>query len=490
MRSAGARLVRVVVTMTEYLDEAAQILKELERRKKRNSIDQYFPDSGPLRRELYKKHMEFFGAGKKYSERTMLAANRVGKTLTVGGYETVLHLTGQYPDWWPGRRFDHPVEWWAGGDTTTTVRDILQLALLGPIGEFGTGLIRGDRLIDTTNKRGLADAVENIYVRHVSGGKSILQLKSYDQEREAWQGTAKHGIWLDEEPPMSIYSEAYMRTMTTNGMIMNTYTPVEGMGEVTQAFLDVDKSSDKYVVMAGWNDVPHLSEEQKKKYLEGIPLHEREARSTGVPTIGAGKIYPITLEDLLCDPIEIPRHWQKAYALDVGWNRTAALWGSLDRDSDTLYLYSEHYMGEASPAAHASAIKARGEMTGLIDPASRGRSQHDGSQLIQMYRNEGLQLVLADNAVESGIFEVYQRMISGRLRIFRNLMNLQKELPMYRRDAHGKIVKQNDHLLDCLRYLCMGTQFFGYSNTQKEGHYATTHNGVVYLTSRPRKAYR
>src|SRR6185312_10523204 len=367
--------------MSELLQEAERILKELESRKKRNAIDQYFPDSGPLRRELYKKHLEFFEAGKKYTERTALAANRIGKTLTIGGYETTLHLTGQYPDWWPGKRFDHPVEWWAGGDTTTTVRDILQLALLGPIGEFGTGLIRGDCLIGTTNKRGLADAVENIYVRHSSGGKSILQLKSYDQDREAWQGTAKHGVWLDEEPPLSIYSEAYMRTMTTNGMIMNTYTPVEGMGDVTQMFLDADKSSDKYLVMAGWNDVPHLSEEQKKKYLEGIPLHEREARTTGVPTIGAGKIYPVSLEDILCDPIKLPDYWPKGYSLDVGWNRTAALWGAHDRDSDILYLYSEHYMGEASPAAHASAIKARGEMTGFIDPASRGRSQHDGSQL-------------------------------------------------------------------------------------------------------------
>lgn len=475
---------------TEFLEEAERVLKELENRKKRNSIDQYFPDAGALRRELYKKHMEFFTAGKDHTERLALAANRVGKTSTMGGYEVCLHMTGLYPEWWPGRRFDKPTQWWAGGDTTTTVRDILQLALLGPIGEFGTGLIRGDCLIDTTNKRGLADAVENIYVRHKSGGKSILQFKSYDQEREAWQGTAKDGVWLDEEPPMSIYSEAYMRTMTTNGMIMNTYTPVEGMGEVTQAFLDVDKSPDKYLVMAGWDDVPHLSEEQKKKYLEGIPLHELEARTTGVPTIGSGKIYPIKVEDLLCDPFELPKFWAKGYALDVGWNKTAALWGALDREDNVLYLYSEHYMGEASPAAHASAIKARGDMTGFIDPASRGRSQHDGSQLIQLYRNEGLNLLLADNAVEAGIFDVYQRMISGRLRIFKTLLNLQKELPMYRRDPHGKVVKQNDHLLDTMRYLCRATNQLGYSNSQKEGHYATTSGGVTYLTSRPRKAYK
>lgn len=476
--------------MSDLLVEASQILKELESRKKRNSIDQYFPETGPLRRELYKKHMEFFAAGKDHSERLALCANRIGKTTTMGGYEVALHMTGLYPDWWPGYRFDKPNEWWIGGDTTTTVRDILQLTLLGPVGDFGTGLIRGDCLIDTSNKRGLSDAVENFYVRHVSGGKSFGQFKSYDQERVAWQGTAKHGVWLDEEPPQDIYSEASMRTMTTDGLMLSTYTPVEGMGDVTQSFLDVDKPEDKFLLLAGWNDVPHLSEEQKKKYLEKVPLHEREARTTGVPTIGAGKIYQVTTDDLLCEPFKLPDHWAKGFGMDVGWNRTAVLWGALDRDSDTLYLYSEHYMGEASPAAHASAIKARGEMTGFIDPASRGRSQHDGAQLLQLYRNEGLELLIADNAVESGIFDVYQRMISGRIRIFRNLGNLQKELPMYRRDAHGKVVKQNDHLLDAMRYLIRAIPQLGYATSSKQGHYATTTGGVTYLTSRPKKAYR
>lgn len=476
--------------MSEILDEAAQIQKELDRRKKHNAIDTYFPDSGPLRRELYKKHLEFFAAGLTHSERCALCANRVGKTTTMGGYEVALHLTGLYPYWWAGRRFNHPVEVWVGGDTTTTVRDIIQLILLGPIGEFGTGLIRGECIIDHANKRGLSDAVENVYVRHVSGGKSFMQFKSYDQEREAWQGTAKHIIWLDEEPPMSVYAEAAMRTMTTNGMIISTYTPVEGMGEVTQSFLDSDKPEDKFLLFASWDDVPHLTEEQKNKFLQKIPLHQRKARSTGIPTIGAGLIYPVDIEQLQCDPMEIPKHWQKAYALDVGWNRTAALWGALDRDSDVLYLYSEHYESEASPAIHAMAIKARGEMVGLIDPASRGRSQHDGAQLIKMYRDEGLNLVLADNAVETGLFEVYERMVSGRLKIFKNLLQLQRELPMYRRDEQGKIVKKNDHLCDTMRYLCMGVDSFGYSRSAKEAHYATTQNGVSYITSRPRKAYR
>ena len=215
---------------------AELIVRELERRKQRTKIETFYQT--PENRAGYPVHMAFFDAGNTYRERLILAGNRTGKTESIGGYETVLHLTGKYPEWWGGRRFAKPVSWWIGGDTATTVRDIIQLKLLGLVGSFGTGLIPGDLLIDTTNKRGVPDAVENIYVKHASGGRSVAQLKSYDQGREAWQGTEQHGIWLDEEPPMPIYSEALMRTMTTNGMVMLTFTPMLGMTEVTQSFID------------------------------------------------------------------------------------------------------------------------------------------------------------------------------------------------------------------------------------------------------------
>jgi phage terminase large subunit-like protein len=215
---------------------AESIVRELERRKQRNRIDTFYATQE--NRAGYPVHMAFFEAGKVHRERLVLAGNRCGKTEGIGGYETVLHLTGRYPDWWPGRRFDKPVSWWVGGDTATTVRDIIQYKLLGKVGDFGTGLIPGECLIDTSNKRGVPDAVENIYIKYAGGGRSVCQMKSYDQGREAWQGTEQHGVWLDEEPPLPIYSESLIRTMTTGGMIMLTFTPMHGLTEVTQDFIE------------------------------------------------------------------------------------------------------------------------------------------------------------------------------------------------------------------------------------------------------------
>jgi hypothetical protein len=156
------------------------------------------------------------------------------------------------------------------------------------------------------------------------------------------------------------------------------------------------------------------------------------------------------------DDFPLPDHWPRAYGLDVGWNKTAAVWGALDREADILYLYSTHYRGQAEPSVHAEGIRARGDwIEGAIDPASRGRSQRDGEQLLQDYTDLGLHLTPADNSVEAGILRVWERMSTGRLKVFRSLGDWLAEYRIYRRDDKGRVVKKNDHLMDATRYLEM-----------------------------------
>jgi hypothetical protein len=160
--------------------------------------------------------------------------------------------------------------------------------------------------------------------------------------------------------------------------------------------------------------------------------------------------------EFVVDDMQLPAFWPRAYALDVGWNRTAGIWGAWDRDSDIVYLYSEHYVGQAEPAIHAQAIGARGKwIPGVIDPASRGRSQDDGAQLMAQYKALGLDLRAADNAVESGLYEVWTRLSTGRLKVFKSLRNWLTEYRIYRRDEKGRIIKEHDHLMDATRYLAM-----------------------------------
>lgn len=212
----------------------------------------------------------------------------------------------------------------------------------------------------------------------------------------------------------------------------------------------------KYTVMASWDDVPHLSEQDKAEILASIPPYQRDARSKGIPQLGAGAIYPISEDDILADPFELPYYWPRCFAMDVGWNKTAGLWATIDRENDIVFLYSEYYQGQAEPPVHAQGFLARGEwVPGVIDPSARQRAQKDGERLMSQYRKLGLNLTVADNAVEAGLYECWMRLSSGRLKVFRGLGNFLTEYRLYRRDENGKVVKERDHLMDCMRYLVM-----------------------------------
>ena len=209
------------------------------------------------------------------------------------------------------------------------------------------------------------------------------------------------------------------------------------------------------VITATWDNSPHLTQEAKEALWASIPPYQRDARSKGVPQLGSGAIYPVPESDIVCDPFKIPSYWPRSYGLDVGWNRTAAIFQAHDLETDTVYFYSEHYRGQAEPSIHADAIKARAGdwMMGVIDPASRGRGQRDGEQLFTNYVQLGLRISKAENGVEAGLFDVWQRLSTGRLKVFKTLQAWLGEYRLYRRDEKGAVVKSNDHLMDATRYL-------------------------------------
>ena len=71
---------------------------------------------------------------------------------------------------------------------------------------------------------------------------------------------------------------------------------------------------------------------------------------------------------------------------------------------------------------------------------------------------QGLDIQLADKAVEAGIHDVLDLLSMGRLKVFASCTAWFEEFRLYRRDEQGRIVKQHDHLMDCTRYLVRGRQ--------------------------------
>jgi phage terminase large subunit-like protein len=438
---------------------ALALLREVNRRAGQRLLTTIFPDSGPLCRAKYPRHMQFFRDGATHSERVFMAANRVGKTVGFGA-ELAYHLTGDYPTWWDGKRFNRPIRALASGDTHETTRDILQLKMLGGTTDkpenIGSGLIPGEKITGIVARPHVKGAIERATVRHKSGGESEIWLRSYEQGRIIFQGFELDVFWPDEECPEDVYEEGQVRLLTVNGISALTFTPLNGLTKLVQSIQTRAAAGGPgapAITQCGWDDVPHLDEDAKTKLLAKLMPHQRQARTRGVPALGAGAIYPVDEADIVVDDFQIPAYWPKAYGLDVGWNRTAAVWGAEDRDAGVTYLYSEYYRGQAEPSIHATAIKARGEwIPGAIDPAARGRGQKDGEQLLINYTDLGLQLSIADNGVESGIYDVWERLSTGRIKVFKSLQNWLAEYRIYRRDTNGKVVKENDHLMDGTRY--------------------------------------
>jgi phage terminase large subunit-like protein len=193
-------------------------------------------------REGYEKHLEFFDATREYMEVCMRAANRIGKTVA-GCYCGGVWATGRYPKWWTGHVFNKPVSMWVAGKRYESTRDILQTGLFGKVigggpgkSFSGDGVIPGDRIGKPTWRQGVQNLADTVPVRHESGRWSEIGLKAYEQGRGAFEGTAKDAILFDEEPPTDIYGEALIRLMTTNGRMLLTYTPLEGMSGTTLLF--------------------------------------------------------------------------------------------------------------------------------------------------------------------------------------------------------------------------------------------------------------
>lgn len=439
---------------------AEEIEKALDRRK----IDFYTP---------YPKQIQFHDATAipDITEIALIAGSQIGKTMSAAA-QTAMFLTGEYPKWWKGRRFHKPTQGWVGAPSSQLCRDGAQAQLLGEVGNWGTGMIPGRHIVDIKKAvHGVPDAVETILVRHVPTGKvSSIGFKSYDQGRLRWQTVTLDFVWLDEEPPDDIYSEALTRIQVKHGFAYMTFTPLLGMSAVVTRLLK-EKPAHSIVIKMGINDAQHYTEAQRAQIIARYPIHERSARANGEPIMGSGRVFPIAQEFIMETPIQIPAHWPRLSALDIGWDHpTAVVWVAWDRDTDTIHVYDAYKLREQTPVVHAAAIKMRGQWIPCAWP--HDGLQHDvgsGKVIAEQYRAQGVNMLknhathppqpgkkdgTGGYGLEAGILDMLDRMQTGRFKVSSNLSEWFEEFSMYYRQE-GLIVKKGDDLMSATRIACM-----------------------------------
>lgn len=409
----------------------------------------------------YTWQKEFHDAGASHQERMLMAANRVGKTYTAAE-ETAMHLTGIYPADWKGKRFETAITAWIGSVTNEASRDITQKELVGGLGEkWGTGAIPKDCLFGKPYMRqaGIPSVIDQFKVRHISGGISTGTFKSYDQGWQKWQGTAPHVIWLDEEPEdFRIYTECQTRIITSKGIIMVTFTPLHGMTDLVRHFME-PKATGIYLKSATWDDAPHIDKADKERMIAAYPAFEVEARTKGVPMMGEGRVFPFDEAKFVIDPFIVPDHWSQIWGIDFGIDHPfAACLLAWDRDQDTLYITASYKSTGTTPPTHASAIRKRCQWAPIAWPHDGiNREKSGGKPLKDSYLAENLRMLGMSaryendkgggQPVEPVILDFYERLQSGRLRVFSHCSEWLEEFRNYhRKDGHLVAVRD-----DCLK---------------------------------------
>ena len=245
---------------------------------------------------------QFYATGSHSDRRGILAANRIGKTVSTC-YETAYHLTGLYPDWWEGKRYFHPVTVFVAGESWQQTAMVLQNELTGSPDsklqdQLGSGSIPKHAIVFDTMRSEGANIV-SIEVRHSAGGRSRLVFGNYTQEVRNLQGFKLDFVVLDEQPPDDFFSELVTRTATTQGQVLCSFTPLKGLNGLVSKFWNNEQGYN-YIRVA-WDDVPEynlwgepflLKSTRAQLERDYLP-HEREARIAGKPVMGQGAVFQL-----------------------------------------------------------------------------------------------------------------------------------------------------------------------------------------------------
>jgi phage terminase large subunit-like protein len=457
------------------MEELARLLEEQSAREHDTKFQRVFA-------MLYEWQTDFIRETASYSQCCLIAANRIGKTY-LGTYLDAIHAIGEYPEDWPGHRFDHAPLIWCLGYSGEKTRDLLQKALVGRKNgdKFEGGLIPASRIVGYESMTGTPNAVRTLSIRHRSGELSTIQFWSYSQGQHALMGDGVDWFHIDEEPEdPEIFPQVLVRTATGDsgkgGRGILTFTPENGRTELVIQFMDTPGRA-QFHMQKGWNDAPHLGEKTKEDLLSSFPKHQREMRTKGVPMLGHGRIYDIAEDDVVCTPFAIPAHFRVIDGMDFGFDHPQSQIQLVHDTENEMFYVTRAWKKSAVLAdtawgatkSWAANVPTAWPLDGLQTEKGSGKQQKKyyveaGFKLL----SEHAQWVDKSMGVEAGLLEIRDLMLKGKFKIFAGLRDLLDEFLSYHRDDRGHIVKTRDDCLDAVRYAYMMRRFaIAYSDVRE-----------------------
>ena len=444
--------------MEEIIKRLKAVEDEITRRKNNDYLSRY--NAGE---KIHLKQLEFHKCPKQ--NRWVFGGNRSGKT-ECGAVETIYMARGIHPY----RKNRKDVFGWVVSLSTQVQRDVAQSKILS--------YLNPDWILDVTMLSGKKDnlksgIIDQLFIKNVFGGVSVIGFKSCDQGREKFQGSSLDFVWFDEEPPKEIYDECKMRVLDKKGDIFGTMTPLKGLTFIyDEIYLNSFKSDKVWYEFMEWADNPFLDREEIESLTHSLSADELESRRYGRFKSFSGLVYGEFDENYhVIDPINIPSEWQDIISIDPGLNNPlSAHWYAVDYDGN-IYVIAEHFIAGKDVVYHADRIKEisdwlgwhrdkAGRIAALIDSAANQKTLSSLKSVSELFAENGINVNPNVNKdIFSGIERVkgYFNKVEGKPKIFifRTCANLIRELKSYRWGDGDHPIKSDDHSLDELRYYVM-----------------------------------
>lgn len=410
---------------------------------------------------VHQKQMLFHKCQKR--NRWVFGGNRTGKT-ECGAVESVWMARGTHPF----RENRKDVFGWVVSLTQQVQRDVAQAKILKYLPErYICDVVMRE------GKKGAAEygVIDYILVKNVFGGISKIGFKSCDQGRERFQGTSLDFVWFDEEPPKDIYDECRMRVFDKCGDVFGTMTPLKGLTWVYDE-IELNEKNDPQVwcEYMEWSDNPYLDKEEIKAMTTSVSEQDQLSRRYGKFTVGEGLVYPEFDQSVhVIDPFDVPKEWQTNISIDPGLtNPTSCHFYAVDFDGN-IYVVAEHFEAGQSVDHHVKKIfeiadeigwkrDAKGRLSALIDSAANQRTLASQKSVAELFCEKG---ILVNTNVNKDLYSGIQRIKSlfeqrpPKIYIFKNCVNLIRELKSYWWGDNDRPKKTDDHALDELRYFVM-----------------------------------
>lgn len=442
------------------MDEIKYKLKivndEIERRNSDNFLALY--NSGKV---VHEKQMIFHKCSKK--NRWVFGGNRSGKT-ECGAVETVWLARGIHPF-----KKNKQVSCWVVSITKQVQRDVAQNKILH--------YLRKDWIVQvamTSGRQESADSgiIDFILVRNVFGSLSKIGFKSCDQGREKFQGSSLDFVWFDEEPPFDIYQECRMRVIDRKGMVFGTMTPLKGLTWVyNEIYLNENEDDEVWCEEMEWADNPYLDQQEIERMTKTLSNDELQSRRYGKFMQTGGLVYSEFDERVhVIEPFSVPKEWYDNISIDPGLNNPlSAHWYAEDFDGN-IYVIAEHFDRGKDVIYHSAKIKEicdkldwprfNGKISSLIDSAAMQKTLASTKSVVELfYENDILVNPKVNKDMFSGINTVKRYLKDGEgkahLFIFKNCVNLIREIKSYWWGNDDLPVKKDDHALDEMRYYLM-----------------------------------